>query len=365
MFSQNHHITLFFDLLQVALGARKELVQTPSEEEWRELFKMSRKQTLLGIAYVGIEKLPAHQRPPRKLLLQWYGVVEQIKQKNEELNRKSVVISRQFRKDGFRNLVLKGASVTPYYKVAQLDQHRTPGDVDIWLDASRKSILAYVRRHVHDSEVSYHHVDFCKVEGIDVEVHFMPSWMNNYFTNRRIQQYFELHKEALFAKYECRPDEIPAPSLAFNRVYILVHIYRHLFQEGIGLRQLMDYYFVLRQGFTEEECEETMRIFRWLKMERFVESVMWVLQEVFGIEKQYLLTSVNEKEGRFLLNEILMAGNFGWYDEHLQQKLQSSVLSFKIHRALRVFRFLRSYPSEVLWSPLFKVWHLIWRMRQS
>jgi len=358
-------IPYFFDLLQVALGVRKELDQAPSEEAWHELCRMARKQTLLGIAYAGIEKLPAHQRPPRRLLIQWYGVVEQIKQKNEELNRKAMVISRQFRKDGFRNLILKGAAITPYYKVAHLEQYRVPGDVDIWLDASCASILSYVRRHVPESEVSYHHVDYGKVEGIDVEVHFMPSWMNNYFTNRRIQQYFEHHKEALFGEYDCRPDEIPAPSLAFNRIYILVHIYRHLFQEGIGLRQLMDYYFVLRQGFTEKEREETMRMFRWLKMERFVGAVMWVLQIVFGMENNYLLTSADEKEGRFLLSEILMAGNFGQYDEHLQQKLQSSVLSFKVHRALRVFRFLRSYPSEVLWSPLFKAWHLVWRKRQT
>ncbi len=365
MFSQNYYIAQFFELLQIALGAKKELAHTPTEEEWRELARMAKKQTLLGIAYVGIEKLPAHQRPPRRLLLQWYGVAEQIKQKNEELNRKAVVISQRFRKDGFRNLILKGASITPYYIVAQLEQYRTSGDVDIWLDASCKDILSYVRRHVRDSEVSYHHVDYGKMEGVDVEVHFMPSWMNNYFTNRWIQQYFEQQKEALFAEYDHRPDEIPAPSLDFNRVYILVHIYRHLFQEGIGLRQLMDYYFVLRQGFTEEEREETMRIFRRLKMERFVQAVMWVLQTVFGMEEVNLLAPANEKEGRFLLNEILIAGNFGQFDEYLQEKLQSSVLSFKIHRALRVFRFLRSYPSEVLWSPLFKVWHLVWRMRRG
>ena len=365
MVLQNRQFTLFVELLQISLGVKHEFVEAPSEEEWRELYRMGKKQTLLGVAYIGIERLPASQRPPRKLLFQWYGVAEQIKRNNDELNHKALVISQQFRKDGFRNIILKGASVTPYYKVAQLEQYRTPGDVDIWLDASRESILAYVRRHVQNSKVSYHHVDFCKVEGIDVEVHFMPSWMNSYFTNKKLQKYFELHKEALFGEYDYRPDDIPGPSLSFNRVYILVHIYRHLFQEGIGLRQLMDYYFVLRQGFTEEERKETMRVFRMLKMDRFVGAVMWVLQTVFGMEEKYLLASADEKEGRFLLNEVLMAGNFGQYDEHLQDKLQSSVLSFKIHRALRVFRFLGSYPSEVLWSPLFKVWHLIWRMRQG
>lgn len=35
------------------------------------------------------------------------------------------------------------------------------------------------------------------------------------------------------------------PMTSFNVIYILSHLYRHVFTEGIGLRQLIDYYFVL------------------------------------------------------------------------------------------------------------------------
>ena len=120
------YYNFIFDLLQVALGAKEKLVHTPLEKEWRELFKMAQKQTFLGIAYAGIEKLQPHQHPPRRLLLKWYGVAEQIKQKNEELNSKALAISRWF-----RNLIVKGAVISPYYKIIQLEQYRTPGNVDI------------------------------------------------------------------------------------------------------------------------------------------------------------------------------------------------------------------------------------------
>ena len=155
--------------------------------------------------------------------------------------------------------------------------------------------------------------------------------------------------------------EIPSPNSAFNRVYILVHIYRHLFHEG----QLLDYYYVLHQGFTEEERAETMRTLRSLKMERFTAAVMWVLQEVYGMDGRYLLTTPNEREGRFLLNEIMLAGNFGHYDERLQHERGESALHWGLRKVKRNFRFVRSYPSEVLWSPLFKLWHWWWRRRQS
>ncbi len=157
----------------------------------------------------------------------------------------------------------------------------------------------------------------------------------------------------------------PVPNAAFNRVYILVHIYRHLFAEGIGLRQLLDYYFVLKQGLTESEREETLRILRSLGMMRFTRAVMWVLQEVFGMPDRYLLTSPDAKEGRFLLDEIMLAGNFGKYDERMQRAAGEGTFRWGLRKVLRNFRFVRSYPSEVLWSPIFKVWHLFWRIRHA
>ena len=230
-----------------------------------------------------------------------------------------------------------------------------------------------MRGLVPDCKPVYHHVDFPVIDGLEIEIHFMPSWMNSSVTNRRLQQFFRESADALFARNDNvnvdknssqlvnNYKEIPSPSLAFNRVYILVHIYRHLFYEGIGLRQLLDYYFVLSQGFTEEERAETMRTLRSLRMQRFTAAVMWVLQQVCGMDSRYLLTEPDEREGRFLLNEIMLAGNFGHYDERIKRVANESALRVFVRRVMRNFRFVRSYPSEVLWSPLFKLWHLFWR----
>ena len=221
----------------------------------------------------------------------------------------------------------------------------------------RDKVLEYVRRHVPNCKPVYHHVDFPVVEGVDIEVHFTPTWMNSPVTNRRLQKFFRSFN---FHLSSSNYPELPTPSLAFNRVYILVHIYRHLFAEGIGLRQLLDYYFVLCQDFTEEERQDTMRTLRALKMQRFAAAVMWVLQQVFGMADRYLLTAPNEREGRFLLSEIMLAGNFGQHDERLQHMRGESRLHWGLRKVKRNFRFVRSYPSEVLWSPLFKLWQFFW-----
>lgn len=356
---------LFFDLLQIALGHKKEFSHIPSEKEWRELFLLSKKQALIGISYVAIEKLPIQQRPPKQMLLQWFVTKEYIVKLNEELNHKAISISQKFYSDGFRNIILKGPSVAKYYMINNLDLYRMSGDIDIWLEGSRKEIITYARKHKPDCKIVYHHIDFPKMDGVEVELHFTPSWMNNYFTNKVLQCYFQRAKDRLFAICEDSPNIIPTPTIDFNRVYILVHIYRHLFHEGIGLRQLMDYYFVLRQGFSENDRNDTMRTLRSLKMERFTAAIMWVLQKVFGMEDKYLLTSPNEKEGRFLLSEILRSGNFGQYDKYLMGNRQDSDFSYALRKLKRNFRFIRSYPSEVLWSLFFKIWHCFWRKKMQ
>lgn len=353
--------SLFFELLQISLGHKSKFSQTPTEEEWRELYHLSRKQALIGIAFSGIERLPDNQRPPKPILLQWIVTTERIKEINAKLDKKAISISQKFCNDGFRNVILKGQGVAQYYKLDSLDKFRTPGDVDIWFDGSRKEIINYVRDVMPDAKIVYHHIDFPKIDDVEVEVHFTPSWMNCYFTNRKLQYYFNQSRIELFQINANSSSDIPVPTLEFNRVYILVHIYRHLFHEGIGLRQLMDYYYVLRQGFTEEEREQTMYVLWTLKMKRFTSAVMWVLQEVFGMEEDYMLTKPNEKEGRFLLNEVMRSGNFGQYDESMLRKSMESDLSYAIRKIRRNLRFVRSYSSEVLWSPLFKIWHFFWR----
>lgn len=348
---------LFFELLQIALGNKKKFTHIPTEKEWRALFVSAKRQTLLGISYVAIEKLPEHQRPPRQILLQWYVNAEHIKKQNEELSHKAVTIAQKFHRDGFSSVILKGQGVAKYYKIDDLEKYRTPGDIDIWLDGKRNEIISYVRKYIPKCTIVYHHVDFPKIDGVDVEVHFTPSWMNSYFTNGVLQRYFNQNRDVLFAQCDRSFNEIPTPTLTFNRVYILVHIYRHLFHEGIGLRQLIDYYYVLRQGFTEEERSTTMSTINSLGMKRFTAAVMWVLQEVFGMGNEYLLITPNEMEGQFLLSEIMYSGNFGQYDKSLTRKHNESDLFYALRKLRRNLRFIRSYPSEVLWSPLFKIWH--------
>lgn len=351
---------MFFELIRLGIGTTDKMQCVPTDKEWEDIYEISKKQTLLGITFSGVEKLSAEQRPPKHILLTWYNYCQQIKIANEKLNSQAVAVARNFRKEGFRNSILKGQGIATLYTDPS---RRTPGDIDIWLEGSREKILDYVKQYFPETSIVYHHIDFPIYKHPEIEIHFTPSWMYNYFTNRKLQKFFKEQSETLFTNqitFEGCEGYINAPTLAFNRFYILLHIYRHLFQEGIGLRQLLDYYYVLAQGFTEEEKEATLKLLKKFNMMRFAGAIMYILEKVFGIDKKYQLTKPLKKEGEKVLKEILVSGNFGKYNPRYAQERSDSLLGRAVARTEHNLLFVWSYPGEILAAPFFRIWHHFW-----
>ena len=361
----NNPIEMFFALLRCGIDKSNVFPYSPTPEEWKEIFDISQKQALAGIAFTGVERLKKEQRPPVNILLAWHSICQKIVAYNNKLNGLACRITQKFKEEGFDSVILKGQGIAQLY--AQ-PERRAAGDIDIWLDGGHEKIIKYIRQFVNRSKCRpvYHHVDFLPIDGVETEVHFTPTWMNCYFTNKKLQRFFEREKAGQFANKksiaECK-GYINTPTNAFNRIYILLHIYRHLFQEGIGLRQLLDYYYVLKQGFTEEEKAATISTLKELKMIRFTGAVMYVLKEVFDIEKKHMLTAPLEKDGKFLLGEIMEAGNFGKYSSNYSNYMSSSIFKRAASKTMQDFKFLTSYTSETIWGPIFRTWHYFYKKK--
>ena len=361
--SQGDIFGLFSSLIQCGIGKKETLSHSPSDEEWEALFDIANRQTLQGIAYAGIERLPQEQKPPKHLLLTWHGTSELIKENNFRLNKASKAISEKFTQLGFRNCILKGQGIAQLYPSPHM---RVPGDIDIWLEGGADKIRSYVRKCFPDSKPTYHHVDFPIKKGLDIEIHFTPTWAYNPIRNRALQNFMAKCAHEQFCNFTQTPEgTFPTPTLAFNRIYILFHIYRHLFQEGIGLRQLLDYHFVLDKGFTEEEKTECVRMLKAFGLKKFAAATMHVLHKTFGLEPDKFLVAPDPKRGEFLLSEIMTAGNFGQYDSRYAIVPKDNEFKHFINSMHRIARLTMQYPGEVLWSPYFKIQHHFWRKRHK
>ena len=89
---------------------------------------------------------------------------------------------------------------------------------------------------------------------------------------------------------------------------------------------------------------------------------MFVLHKVFAMPALYYICEPNEKEGKRLLAEIMQGGNFRQYDTRDAALKRGGMMKHGIWKLKRVMRLVRSYPEEALWEPLFRVYHLGWRL---
>lgn len=358
--------SLFFQLIQVALDRRAELEKAPYEEEWEALLCLAKKQAVVGITFEALDSLNRrNQKPPLPVLYEWIGINEQNKQRNLLVNKRCIELEKLFSNAGYRCCVLKGQGASLYYNNPLC---RQSGDIDLWVtkvgnvkvDNVRKDVLRFAEGGGYQiSQIDIKHSDIDFFNDVPVEIHFMPSWMFNPFKNRKLQIFFAEQKNKQFGNYD-QQAEFTHTTVDFDLVFSLVHIYRHVFEEGIGLRQLLDYYHILIHS-SKEMRKEACEILKQLGMMRFAGGVMYVLHECFGIDEDFYLCEPNVRHGKLLLKEILVAGNFGHYDDRIHLNGKDERFSNGFIMLKRNLRFLCYYPSEVLWSPVWKLWHWCWR----
>ena len=369
---------IFFDFLRFCIGSAKEIPDSLKKADWSALYAIAQKQALLGILFYGIQRLPKELAPEQKLLMQWMVMAEQIRKQNIRLFQDSVKVCQNFENKGFANCILKGQGNALLYPDPYM---RTPGDIDIYLAGGRKRVMQYINKVCPNQVMRYHHVDF-PVMKTAIEVHFTPSYMFYPVHNRRMQKWF---KEVMGEQCNHRvslPDgygEIHVPQVSFNVIYILSHLYRHIFTEGIGLRQLLDYYFVLVKWHTDltnltdsnkslpqmtqinTDLDALRHKLKYLGLWKFAQAVMFVMKEVFGLSEDRMIAPMDEREGRFLLDEIMRGGNFGQYDDRMGSKVGESKIHRYFRMNLRNLRFVKHYPTEALSEPLFRTWFALWK----
>ena len=439
-------LQIFFDFLRFCIGSDSEIPSSLKEADWKELYAIAQKQCIVGVLFDGIKKLPAEYVGMKKeLLLQWMAESQMLEKANVRLNDAAIQVSEWFRKKGFRTCILKGQGNALMYPNPY---SRTPGDIDIWVEGGDKLVISFVRSISPHEKACYHHIEFPSYKGVEVEVHYRPSFLLCFWNNRKLQKYYERVKEEQFSHRVMLGEqgEIAIPTVEFNLIFQLTHIYAHLMNEGIGLRQLLDYYYVLcdfykvYQNFSKTHptsltlkggstafpnplspqgtgdvtapprrseplrskvggpskvspncagwdrrdaigdmtsatatalssfaansstaIDRVQKELKELGLWKFAGGIMYIMQEVFGMPASRLIVPPNEKYGKFVLNEVLEAGNFGRHDA--RNRFGRSQLGHNLQRVYRDIRLVRFFPAEALCEPLFRIWHFFWRLK--
>ncbi len=373
---------VFFELIRVAIGTQETLSRLPSAREWGKLYKMARKQSLVGVCFAGLKRLGADADDgfanigmSKMQYLTWMGQAVQIQQKNELVNRQCAELQAKLSADGYRSYIMKGQANASLYKVgnddsvfSDLPALRQSGDIDVYIEGGLEKVLACADKYGGATGVNELEMHVKVFEDTEVEFHYRPFIMRNPFRNARLQRFFSDCAEKNFSNSVILDSDkniaLCAPTTEFNLVHQMVHIYHHLFTEGVGMRQLMDYYFVLKtlsSSPLKGECmESTKKVINDLGLDTFASALMWVMQYVFGLGMIGMPWVPNQRDGEFLLKEIMLSGNFGKQDKRQKGLYDSKWNSFWIvnGKALRLARFDRWM---WFWGPFWRVYHFVWR----
>ena len=243
---------VFFAYLRYSLGYKGNMSRVIAGMNWQKLYSFASKQALLGLCFDGIERLgkeyPEELRLNpigRELLMTWMGKAQQIRRQNMKVNSVASKLFSMLREDGLRCCILKGQGNALMYPNPY---SRTPGDIDVWIDASRERIMEYAQKKYElGDDIRLQHLE-TSLDGVPVELHFFPCSMNNPIYHARLQKWFRRNADLQCSHIVGLPDEagdIAIPTTAFNVIYQLTHLYHHFFDEGIGMRQIIDYFLVV------------------------------------------------------------------------------------------------------------------------
>ena len=421
--------TLFYELIRVAIGTQETLSRLPSHStgsgltpaEWEELFEMAVKQSLVGVCFCGIHQLGADSDEgyvqigmSEDLYFDWMGMAAQINMKNELVNQQCVELQKRLAAEGFRSSILKGQGIAALYRLHEnedenededenencrqdgslnpkpstinLSGFRQSGDIDIYVDCGREKAIEYARSIQGDVDWDYKHLhlkvfDTSTGSATDtaVEMHYVPEVFLNLRKNRKLQKWFKENQKMIFNENEDVNENDPSagsgtslsgemvcPSVEFNLFYILLHTYRHFLYEGVGMRQLMDYFFVLQTNGSKgkegiESKERVLTVIKQFGMTRFASGVMWIMKDVFGLPDRLLLCKPDVNEGRYILAEVMAGGNFGHHDARLADGKQAG----RLHTVKKILKhnlhLLTHYPADTLWTPVWILYHWGWK----
>ena len=342
----------FRKLLLISLGRETSFEKNPTLDDWVYLYKLAHRQALIGPLNDGAHRLPEQQIPPERVLKEWdenTAKIARIYHTHEDHVKELEALLTRL---GLHGCILKGTGLAHLYPNPE---RRMCGDIDLWIAGDRDEIIQAFR----DTDINIYDIIYqeCKA-GIfldtEVEIHFHPSKMYNPFLNARLQRYFKQNSPI-------REDTaITYPDAKFNAVFCMAHMFRHYLEGGIGMRQMMDYYYILK-NLAPADREPVMKTLKRLGMGRFTASVMASMWYNFGLEDEFFLCPPDKKHGKKLVNDSFAMGNFGVMDKRNQSSKDETTWARFMRKNRRVFSNLRYYPREVIWSPFARVSQFVWR----
>lgn len=348
-----------FNLVKSALWQTKVDASLFGEQtDWQAIYKLARKQTVMGIAYDGMLTLPTELQPQRTLKLQWSNALMQCEDNNHLLNERIETLFCYYQAAGLKPLLLKGQSVAQGYPYPE---HRQPGDIDVYIGKKdyvlANQLLTKLGGEIESENVKHTNAHWKEVV---VENHYSLTTFASPSANRF------LRKEVLpllpgNRTVTIEGNAIPVLPLEVDVFFVLVHLALHFLSGGIGLRQLCDWTCLLHGHVGQIDKAEVVRLLQGVGLLQAAKAVGAIVVNYLGLPKDELPFIIDESDiqrGEWLLTDIMHGGNFGSHGSFRRNRPNGRI-SGRWYTLLQTMKRCREYytlaPTEVCWYPLYLI----------
>lgn len=350
---------LFLSILKSALWQTEDIpCRNFSEEEMDNLLTLAQKQTVSALVIDVL--IRSKVKMPRQLLLKAFGRQSRIQRRNTQVDEGVVKLHNLFEEANINYRVVKGQVVGSYYPNPQL---RQSGDIDYYCDAQNyKKSLEVIRKvwriepKVEDSEK---HANF-NLDGIIYEGHFA---LTTFYNKRKDDYWKRLIEEDCGVTVTISSAGIKTLSPTLHVLFVFLHLYHHLMELGIGIRQFCDWAVILHYGKHEIDHHQLHLHLKVLGMDKAYCACGSILTNCLGLPEQEFGFSISKRDRRYgkkVLSVVFYRGNMGHYNKHngfkgWKHQLEATII--KISHFLKFMPLAPDYSCRWLWHEfLRKVW---------
>lgn len=346
--------TVLFILLRAGLWEKEpdDLSLFPlSGESWRRVFDLAKRQTVAGIVYNGLCRLPDEMMPTESLLMRWVAEVDGIEMRNRRMNAALAELYTLFGRYGLNPVLLKGQGVALFYGQPLL---RACGDIDLYFPSreTAEQALEVIKRQVRtvsrkaDGSIHY------RWRGMEVEHH---PWLLD-MGNPSVRSYLDAKEQEWgYEKALLSPGsrvEVTVPSPQLNLLLLNTHIMKHAMGWGIGLRQLCDMARACHCLHSRVDADDMQALCRRAGIGKWSRLLHAFLTDYLGLAPELLPYPTEGLSSRPLYEVVMKSGNFGRSirggesgRQPMWRRKMDTSLSF-----LRHLRFSGTYmPKEAFW----------------
>ena len=301
-----------FCLLRNALWGNCETVITDVTKSQR-ILKEAEKQAVTALVLDAMDKRGV--KLPEEVVVDYLLYSLQVEQDNKQLNAAVWALDSLLAKNGINYAIVKGQAVGSLYPNPLL---RQSGDIDFYCDRENfekaKDVLQQSWCVEFDVANSDHHLHFDYKE-VTFEMHYA---LESLYNNQKNKYWKKLIDRDKGCEVVAGGNSIKTLSPMVHTLYVFLHLYHHLMELGIGLKQFCDLAMMLHT-YKSDVFQETLRHhLKELGMEKAFRACGSILVYQLGLPSEeflYPLTGRDIHYGKRILDVVLYRGNMGHYNK--------------------------------------------------